>query len=71
MSKKGYSAPGGCMGPPEFMLGLIWACCRAAIEPMGGGAGLPADEGAVGPPTPECWAPVRLAGSEGRSSSLS
>ena len=33
-------------GPPEFMFGLIWACCRADIEPMGwGGAGLPADEG--------------------------
>ena len=40
----GYSPPGGGMGP-EFMFGLIWACCRAAIEPMGGGAGLPADEG--------------------------
>ena len=69
MLEGGYSAPGGGMGP-EFMLGLIWACCKPAIGPMGGGAGLPADVGAAGTP-PACCAPVRLVGSEGRSSNLS
>ena len=68
----GYSPPGGGMGPPEFMFGLIWAWCRPAI---GGGAGLPAEEGGTADDgTPE-WGPwavaAKFVGKEGRSSSLS